>query len=288
MSLTIYLPTSIPAQESIGLAPSPSSVATHRVAVLDNGKANAGVVMERAASSLAQVGGAEVSLVTKKGPGGRSANAAIPCAPDIVERLLAESDMVITGAADCGSCTAYSVHDAIELERAGRPTVVVTTVKFRPIAETLAANFGLPDVRLLVLPHPIGGTDRVTLHEWADASVDALTALFRGTTRIAVIERPDAPRMAPITPDEATRTDATAVASALEELRTIVQADGGDLRLTGYDDESGTATVDLVLEDASCADCVMPADHLEPLILTALQAETPAVQRVTINDPRLT
>ena len=84
-------------------------------------------------------------------------------ADDIFERLLAEADIVITGAADCGSCTAYTVHDAIELEAAGKPAVVVTTTKFEPIADTLSASFGLPDTRLLVLPHPIGGTDEPTL-----------------------------------------------------------------------------------------------------------------------------
>jgi len=174
----VYLPDSAPGPEMASLAPSPSSLAGLRIAVLDNGKPNADVVMTRAAESLAARTGADVSLVTKKGPQGLSANAAIPCAPDIFDRLLAESDVVITGAADCGSCTAYSVTDAIELEKAGKPAVVVTTTKFAPIAETLAASFGLADTRRLVLPHPIGGTDKLTLHAWADAAVDELIKLF--------------------------------------------------------------------------------------------------------------
>ena len=87
---------------------------------------------------------------------------------------------MITGSADCGSCTAYSVYDAIELEKAGRPAVVVTTTKFEPIAATMSANFGLADLRTLVLQHPIGGTARATLDEWADAASDRLLALFTG------------------------------------------------------------------------------------------------------------
>lgn len=140
--------------------------------MLDNGKPNAGLVMTRAAQTLAARVGAKVALVTKKGPRGESANAAIPCAPDIFERLIKEADLVLTGAADCGSCTAYSVVDAIALEKAGIPAVVVTTTKFKPIAETLSAQFGLPETRLLVLPHPIGGTDAETLQAWADAGVE--------------------------------------------------------------------------------------------------------------------
>jgi hypothetical protein len=179
-STMVYLPDSAPGQPPLSLAPSPRSLAGLRIAVLDNGKANAVEVMSRAADTLAARTGATVSLVTKKGPQGMSANAAIPVAPDIFERLLAEADVVITGAADCGSCTAYSVHDAIELEQAGRPAVVVTTTRFEPIATTLSASLGLPAARLLVLPHPIGGTDEPTLHEWADAAADRLIALFTG------------------------------------------------------------------------------------------------------------
>ena len=81
----IYLPDSVPGPEAVTLATSLPSLAGVRIAVLDNGKPNANVVMTRAAETLAARVGATVSLVTKKGPGGRSANAAIPCADDIFE-----------------------------------------------------------------------------------------------------------------------------------------------------------------------------------------------------------
>jgi hypothetical protein len=174
----VYRPDGEIGQELATRAASPTTLAGLRIAVLDNGKPNAALVMTRLAESLAGRVGATVSVVTKKGPQGRSANAAIPCAPDIFERVLAEADLVITGTADCGSCTAYSVYDAIELEKAGRPAVVVTTTQFDPIARTMADHFGLGDVRRLVLPHPIGGTDPATLHAWADDAVDETIALF--------------------------------------------------------------------------------------------------------------
>lgn len=176
----VYLPDSEPGQVPFTRAPSPASLAGLRIAVLDNGKPNAVEVMTRAAETLAARTGATVSLVTKKGPQGMSANAAIPVADDIFERVMAESDLVITGSADCGSCTAYSVHDTVELEKAGKPAVVVTTTRFEPIASTMSASMGLPNTRRLVLPHPIGGTDEPTLHEWADAAADQLIALFTG------------------------------------------------------------------------------------------------------------
>src|SRR4029078_6725426 len=102
----IYLPDAVPGPDAVALAAGLPSLAGARIAVLDNGKPNAAVVMTRAAETLAARVGATVSLVTKKGAGGRSANAAIPCAEDIFERVVNEADVVITGAADCGSCTA--------------------------------------------------------------------------------------------------------------------------------------------------------------------------------------
>jgi hypothetical protein len=180
MTVTVYLPDSAPSPEPAGLAPSPATLAGLRIAVLDNGKPNADVVMVAAAEALAARTGAVVTLVTRKGPLGLSANAAIPVAADRFERLCAEADLVITGAADCGSCTAYSVHDAIALEQAGKPAVVVTTTQFHKVATTLAASFGAPDTRLLVLPHPFGGTDAATLQDWARAGTDRLIALFTG------------------------------------------------------------------------------------------------------------
>jgi hypothetical protein len=178
MVTRIYAPDGAIGSPAVELAPTPTVLSGLRIAVLDNGKPNAALVMTRAAETLARQTGARVSLVTKKGPQGRSANAAIPCAPDIFERVLAQADVVITGSADCGSCTAYSVYDTIELEKAGRPCVVVTTTQFAPIASTMAANFGLPEARTLVLDHPIGGTARETLEGWADAASDRLVELF--------------------------------------------------------------------------------------------------------------
>ncbi len=180
MTVTVYLPDSQPRPDAASLAPSPSSLAGLRIAVLDNGKPNADVVMTAAAEALAARTGAVVTLITKKGPQGMSANAAIPMAPDRFERICAEADIVITGAADCGSCTAYSVYDAIALEKAGKPTVVTTTTHFEKVASTLSASFGAPNTRLLVLPHPFGGTDEATLREWAKAGTEQLIALFTG------------------------------------------------------------------------------------------------------------
>ncbi len=265
MRMHIYRPDGDVDTTLTRLADPRSSLRGARIAVLDNGKPNAVVVMTRAAEALASRTGARVSLVVKKGPGGRSANAAIPCAPDIFERVRAEADVVITGAADCGSCTAYSVHDTVEFERCGVPTVLLTTTKFRPVVAALAAATGLPEIRTLVVDHPIGGVDRATLHDRADAACDELVARFTTATFAS-----------------ATRSDSEQ--DALDELRALVAADGADFETVEFDGAAGTIRLRLLIPDAHCAECVMPRDALESVAATRLARH--GVHTVVIDDPR--
>ena len=276
MTITIYMPDSEARPDHGSLAASPRSLEGLRIAVLDNGKPNAVTVMSRAAETLAARTGATVSLVVKKGPGGRSANAAIPCADDIFARLLDEADVVITGAADCGSCTAYSVYDAVALEKQGHPAVVVTTTKFAPIAATMSADFGMPDVRTLVLPHPLGGTDRDTLWSWADAAAERLEALFLGAG--AGGQSAAAAQVTAGGLDDSVR-------AALAQVQALVEADSSRFHLDGVSAD-GTVRLTLEITDEACAECVMPRDLLEQTATRVLQAAVPAVRRVDITDPR--
>ena len=277
MTVTIYMPDSEARPDHGSLTASPASLSCLRIGVLDNGKPNAVTVMSRAAETLAARIGATVSLVVKKGPGGRSANAAIPCADDIFARLLDECDVVITGAADCGSCTAYSVYDAIALEKHGRPAVVVTTTKFAPIAATMSADFGMPDVRTLVLPHPLGGTDRDTLWSWADAAAERLEALFLGSGGGS----PANGQVPPVTSDLV-----GSVQAALAHVQALVEADSSRFHLDGVSAD-GTVRLTLEITDEACAECVMPRELLEQTATRVLQTTVPAVRRVAITDPRL-
>ena len=255
------------------LADSPASLAGRRIAVLDNGKPNASLIMTRLAEALAARTGATVNLVVKKGPGGRSANAAVPCAPDVFARVLAEADVVITGAADCGSCTAYSVHDTVELERCGVPTVLVTTTRFRPIVTALAAATGLVEIRALVVDHPIGGVDRDTLYRRADGACDAAAELFTGAHHATAQE-----------PASVSVPVPARAASALDELRTLVAADGADFELIGFDTVDGALRLRLVIPDAHCAECVMPRGALESVARARLAEH--GIATVFIDDPR--
>jgi hypothetical protein len=272
----IYRPDGDIDGSATALAPPVRNLAGARVAVLDNGKPNAVVAMKRIAETVAAETGATLALVVKKGPGGRSANAAIPCAPDVMERLRAEADVVITGAADCGSCTAYSVHDTIELERAGIPTVLLTTTRFAPIAVTLAADSGLAEIRTLVLEHPVGGIDAATLEARAEASASVVAGLLTGTTGGAAVAPAPAPARSSAPGDGLNR--------ALAELRDLVGADGAGLDVVAHDPASGALRLRLVIPDAHCAECVMPRAMLESAASSRLRAL--GIVHVTVEDPR--
>ena len=65
------------------------------------------------------------------------------------------------------------------LEELGVPTVVVATESFAGLAREEALAQGLPDARIAVVPHPLGGVRAHELRRRADAAVDQIIGLFR-------------------------------------------------------------------------------------------------------------
>ena len=74
------------------------------------------------------------------------------------------------------------------------------------------------------------------------------------------------------------------IESALDDVRALLRADGGDLEL--LDATGGTVRLRLVLADASCADCVLPKPLLSDVVRDALVKRGADVTDVDIDDPR--
>jgi hypothetical protein len=68
----------------------------------------------------------------------------------------------------------------VKLEQDGRPSVVFTTTRFEALTRQVASGFGLPESRIVVVDHPLGGTDAETIQRWADAAVDEVLSLLTG------------------------------------------------------------------------------------------------------------
>ncbi len=78
--------------------------------------------------------------------------------------------------------------------------------------------------------------------------------------------------------------DESAITPALDEIRGLVQADGGDMLLASID--GATVNLQLVVEGASCVECVMPRDILEQISLDMFQRAGVPADAVRIDDPR--
>lgn len=90
--------------------------------------------------------------------------------------LSGEADVALAAIGDCGSCTSYTVHDALVLEGLGVPTVAIVTEPFVPLAESLAASLGTPDIRIASIGHPLYGVNDDELAQRADQVLEGILA----------------------------------------------------------------------------------------------------------------
>ena len=174
MTVTIEDPCGAVGPGARTATPGLASLAGTRIGVLDNGKPNAALLLSTMAAGLAARTGATVTLEIAK------RTAAEPCAPDLIARLTASADLVLTGSADCGSCTPWSIHDVDTLEAAGVRAIGVTTTAFEPISREVARTLGMGSARIAVVPHPLGGIDDDAVRALAAGAVEQLVQLATG------------------------------------------------------------------------------------------------------------
>jgi hypothetical protein len=67
-----------------------------------------------------------------------------------------------------------SVHDLVRLERRGIPTAGVGTIPFADEALEQARVLGMPDLRMLLVPHPVQLLDPAQLDTLADAALSRI------------------------------------------------------------------------------------------------------------------
>ncbi|WHO40676.1 hypothetical protein PMI04_008835 [Sphingobium sp. AP49] len=86
--------------------------------------------------------------------GGRSGDEGERHAADYAA-FLASIDIAVVGLANCGSCTGWTVRDAITAANAGLPTTAIATANFETFAHEIAARGGRSGLRVHVLPYPL-------------------------------------------------------------------------------------------------------------------------------------
>ena len=157
-----------------GLAPRLPDLRGQTVGLLWNGKPNGDIALRAIGAEL------ESQFDRLRT---RFYSGSIPCDRTLLELVAAECSAVVACTADCGSCSSWMTHDAIALERAGVPAVIVVSKGFEEDVEASARAFALPDVRSVVVPQVYNNaTERASVHQSVDVVpgiVDRLTDGFR-------------------------------------------------------------------------------------------------------------
>ncbi len=77
-----------------------------------------------------------------------------------LDQFLDSIDIAVVGLANCGSCTGWTVRDALCAAERGLPTTAVCTEVFLELAQNLAKRGGRSGLRMHVLPYPLNEKQR--------------------------------------------------------------------------------------------------------------------------------
>jgi hypothetical protein len=96
------------------------------------------------------------------------------------ESLISSADVLISGLGNCGSCTSWTIRDALSGLNTGVPTLAVATEHFTRLASILAEDMFRPGLRILTLPYPLNsrpeGEVREIAREYFPAMLSAIGA----------------------------------------------------------------------------------------------------------------
>jgi hypothetical protein len=167
---SVMLPTGAAATAVTSTAGRPNSLVGMRLGLIDNGKEFSDVVIEALAEALRRDHGVTDIKIWRKGFPAKGA-------PFIAE-MAAETDVAISGVGHCGSSSPWSVIDAVNLEKAGVPTVTLLSRSFCPLGQIVARGEGHSGIAIVMLPHPIGEADSAKIaQKGSDAAAECVRLL---------------------------------------------------------------------------------------------------------------
>jgi hypothetical protein len=72
-----------------------------------------------------------------------------------IEEFAGQVDAAIVGLGTCGSCTTFTIKDAVTVEEHEKPVVAIVCDEFTVHAHNVARHVGHSDMKVLVLPYPL-------------------------------------------------------------------------------------------------------------------------------------
>ena len=116
-----------------------------------------------------------------------------PLDPDRIAALAEHADAMIGGLGHTPPSSTWGIHDAVAFERLGVPTVSLATSLYEELVTATARSEGMPDVKRVILPHPLEGVPDVDLDSLARRIVDPV---------IGALTRPDSAAVRHVSMDD--------------------------------------------------------------------------------------
>lgn len=144
-SCTIIDPVGQQGREPVAVVDALESLQGARVAVLDISKVRSDAFADVVQSSLRDHG-----ALTELGIAPPSQR----LSDDELSAIGTRCDAAVLALADCGTCTSWTMFDAIELHRHGCRAVLVTTSALRPTVVALAGRLGMSELPVVEVDQP--------------------------------------------------------------------------------------------------------------------------------------
>jgi hypothetical protein len=98
-----------------------------------------------------------------------------------IEELASITDCAIVGLGTCGSCTTFTIKDAVAVEDHAKPVVAIVCEEFLVHARNVATHLGHRELKILVLPYPLEALPTDELRAIADEYYPKVLALLGAT-----------------------------------------------------------------------------------------------------------
>lgn len=127
----------------------PKSLNGLRLAILDNSKWNANKILRASAAALgAGIKFSQVNYYVKH-------SFSKDAAPELIDEIARNNDIVLTAIGDCGSCCSCCIRDSVALEKLGLASAAIITTEFERETELTRRAIGMQGLIPVVIDHPV-------------------------------------------------------------------------------------------------------------------------------------